>query len=68
MVSKPNQLKCCGNCTFHGSYEYPFKIFCWYDYGFKDSIKDVFNCCDYFRWKAQRCNCVRDALNRRKEK
>jgi hypothetical protein len=60
--------KYCGNCSYHNTYEYPDRIFCFFKFQNKDNpIVSVFDCCDTWEFKTQECYCLKDALKKQKE-
>jgi hypothetical protein len=64
----PEEIKCCGNCDSHNSYQYPVKVFCSTRYWkHLDPIVDTLWRCESYNKVSQECHCVREALKFQKE-
>ena len=61
--------RCCGNCRWHDTYQYPDVIFCFLRYEKReDAILSVFDCCKYWTPDLQECFCIKDALRKREKR
>jgi hypothetical protein len=63
----PKKQKFCGSCTSHNAYHYPDQVFCTRRFlKNKNPIVQTLWCCDEYYPAAQECNCIIDAMTKKK--
>ncbi|TET57390.1 hypothetical protein E3J51_02930 [Candidatus Bathyarchaeota archaeon] len=61
--------KYCGNCYFHGVYDFPDRTFCMLRFKRREEpVVPTLGVCESWKPDYQGCHCVREAVKRAKSK